>query len=82
MTNTIEITEEFKATIEHFIARSETDKVNHILSALVEGGYVDDEFGHLIYIEPDNAYNPEMDNIVLDAVENEIKKQLLKKFDR
>jgi hypothetical protein len=82
-TNTIELTEEFVSTIRHFVERSETDNVNHIIRDLVEGSYVDDEFGHLIFGGPNgDVYNESMDEIVLDVIETEIKRQLLQKFDR
>lgn len=84
MTNSIEITEEFKATIKYFIKRSETSRVDHIVRELIEQCVIDEEFGYLIYLETENGnyeYNPDMDERVLSAVENEIKAQLLTKYD-
>ena len=84
-TNSIEITEEFKSTIKYFVDRSDSNRVDYILRELIEQSFVDSEFGHLIYQDSEqetNEYNSEMDCLVLDAVETEIKKQLLEKFDR
>lgn len=83
-TEQIELTDEFKATISYFVERSETNRTDYILRELIEGSFVDYEFGHLIFPESTNnqTYDEQMDLVVLDAVETEIKRQLLDKFDR
>jgi hypothetical protein len=77
------ITEDFKETIAYFIEKSETTRVDHILRKMVEGGYVDDQFGHLIFAGDSEVseYNIEIDLVVLDAIEDEIKRQLLVKYN-
>jgi len=78
----INISDEFKNTIKYFIEHSETKKVNDILRDLIEQSYVDDEFGHLIWPDPEQEqYDEEADALVIDAVETEIKNQLLVKFN-
>lgn len=80
----IPISEEFKKTINYYIELSETKRVDHIVNSLIEGGVVDREYGHLIFSEGEgesNEYNIDADLLVLDAIEDEIKRQLLKKFD-
>lgn len=82
--STIHINEEFKDIIKTCIKHSDTLKVNYILRDLIEGGYIDDEFGHLIFPHDENvdsSYDAEMDAIVLDAIEDEIKLQLLEKLN-
>ncbi len=76
------LSEEFKNTIRYFVNMSDTRRADHILTALVEQSVIDDEFGHLIYpAGNDHEYDPKADILVLDAVEDEIKRQLLNKFD-
>jgi hypothetical protein len=81
--NPIIITEDFKETIAYFIEKSENTRVDHILRDMIEGGYIDDEFGHLIFAGDSDTteYNIETDLVVLDAVEDEIKRQLLIKYN-
>jgi hypothetical protein len=78
------ISEEFKQTIAHFIKNSETNHVGHIIADMGEQGFIDGEFGNLIFGEdPHNPdYNVNMDLEVIDAVEDEIKKQLLVKYNK
>ena len=77
------ISDDFKQTIAHFIEQSETNHVDLILTDLVESGYVDGEFGHLIFSEDKDTpgYNVQTDLVVLDAIEDEIKRQLLVKYN-
>lgn len=84
MTTTIEITEEYKAIIKYYVNCSETNKVNDVITEMIQQCTIDEEFGHLIYLETENGdyvYNSDMDERVLEVVENEVKKQLLTKYD-
>lgn len=81
----IPISEEFKETIAYFIEKSETNRVDHILRHMIESGYIDEEYGHLIFagdIDGHPEYDVHTDLIVIDAIEDEIKRQLLEKFDK
>ena len=82
--NQISISDEFKETIAYLIERSETSRVDHILRNMIEEGYIDDEYGHLIFAGDDEVseYDVQVDLEVIDAVEDEIKRQLLEKFDK
>ena len=79
----INISEDFKEVISHFVESSETRRADHILSKMVEQGFVDGEYGHLIFSGDDDypEYNSHVDIEVLDAIEDEIKKQLLVKYN-
>lgn len=79
-TQEISITEEFKATINYFVNQCDTRRVDHILRTLTEQGMVDDEFGNIIYTE-NGDYIEEVDCLVLDTIETEIKNQLVRKFN-
>lgn len=77
------ISEDFKQVIAHFIKNSDSNRVDHIIADMGEQGFIDGEFGHLIFgSDPKQPeYNIDMDLQVLDAVEDEIKKQLLVKYN-
>lgn len=77
---TIIISEDFKEAIANLVEQSESSRADHILRDMVESGCVDDEFGHLIFGE-EEQYNVQADLEVLDAIEDEIKLQLLKKYN-
>jgi hypothetical protein len=79
------ITEEFKKTISQHIEMSESGQPDSILTTLIEQGHIDEEYGHLIFPERDKnnfEYNLKTDLLVLDALEDEIKRQLLTKFNK
>jgi len=46
---------------------------------LMELGLIDGEYEHLIFSE--ETYNAEMDQLVADAIEDEVKRQLLLKYN-
>lgn len=77
------ISEDFKQVIAHFIKNSDTNHVDHIIADMGEQGFIDGEFGHLIFGTNLDypEYDIDMDLQVLDAVEDEIKKQLLIKYN-
>lgn len=79
----ITITESFKETIAYFVENSDSNRVDYILTEMVESGQIDKEYGHIIFAgESDiEEYNIEVDLIVLDAIEDEIKRQLLIKYN-
>jgi hypothetical protein len=79
----ITIPDHFKQTIAHVIEQSESSRADHILTTLVESGWVDDEFGHLIFAGDDEVseYDVQVDLVVLDAIEDEVKRQLLVKYN-
>lgn len=76
----INLTEEFKEIIAQFVNKCDTRRVDHILYSIINQGWIDEEYAHLIFSE-DGEYNSKMDLIVLDAVEDEIKRQLLIKYN-
>lgn len=77
------ITDDFKETIAYFIEHSESNRVDYILREMVEKGYIDDEYGHIIFAGDSETpeYDVQTDLIVLDAIEDEIKRQLLVKYN-
>jgi len=78
--NQINISEEFKKTIKQIINSNEDCKrVDHIMIELMELGLIDGEYEHLIFSE--ETYNAEMDQLVADAIEDEVKRQLLLKYN-
>lgn len=76
----VNITKEFKNTINYVISHSKSKRTDEVLRELIEQSYVDDEFGHLIWPEQEQ-YNEEADALVIDAVETEIKNQLLARIN-
>jgi hypothetical protein len=78
----IPISEEFKKTISFYVEACETRRADHIITSLIQEGVVDKEYRDLIFSDGEsNGYDINMDLLVLDAIEDEIKRQLLKKFD-
>lgn len=79
----ISITDSFKETIAYFVENSESNRVDHILTEMIESGQIDKEYGHIIFAGDSEIeeYNIEVDLIVLDAIEDEIKRQLLVKYN-
>ena len=81
----IEITNEFKQTVDHCINKCESKRLDHVMSILINENFFDDEFGHLFFVQDEfgsEQHDFYAEGLVLDEVEKEVKNQLAKRYDQ
>ena len=83
----INITECTKLAIKDLIEKFESKRADLILDELLHSGFIDEEYKQYIFnFEPEDdpdyiSYDQNGEALVIDAIEDEIKNQLLKKYN-
>lgn len=78
--NTIPISDKFKKLIKSLIRKDEFLRVDKVMDFLSDEGHIEKEFSK--FFNPEKGeYDPEMELIIYDEVEDEVKRQLLERLN-
>lgn len=76
----IHISNKFRKLIRKVIEKENCSNVNEIMFNLEENGYIIKEFSDIIF--PNKRRDSEAECVLLDEIEDEIKRQLLDKYNK